>query len=97
MTFKENSKVSEVLTFLREKKPEANTIYALFIIDNLEKFVSTVSLRDIVVASPESVMHDIMKKFIEYYWKIIEEESEEKPKINYSGVQAVGEASAQHF
>ncbi len=62
LTFYENDKVSEVLTFLREKKPEANTIYALFIIDDVEKFVSTVSLRDIVVASPESTMRDIMKK-----------------------------------
>lgn len=62
LTFKENSKVSEVLTFLREQQPEANTIYALFILDEAEKFVSTVTLRDIVVAHPDSTMEEIMKK-----------------------------------
>ncbi len=61
LTFKENAKVNEVLMFLREKKPEANTIYALFIIDNFEKFVSTVTLRDLIVAPPDSTMEDIMK------------------------------------
>ncbi len=44
-----------------------------------------------------NVQNQIIKKFIEYYWKIIEEESEEKPKIGYSGAQAVGAASAKHF
>lgn len=44
-----------------------------------------------------NVQNQIIKKFIEYYWKIIEEESEEKPKIDYSGAQAVGAASAKHF
>ena len=62
LTFQENSKVTEVLSFLRDKQPEANTIYALFIIDNFEKFVSTVTLRDIVVAHPDSTMGDIMKR-----------------------------------
>ena len=62
VTFKENSTVNEVLAFLREQQPEANTIYALFILDQSEKFVSTVTLRDIVVAHPDSTMEDIMKK-----------------------------------
>ena len=42
------------------------------------------------------VQNPIIKKFIEYYWKIIEEESEEKTKADY-GAQAVGVASAQRF
>lgn len=43
-----------------------------------------------------NAQNPIIKKFIEYYWKIIEEESEEKSKIDYS-TQAVGVASAQRF
>lgn len=43
-----------------------------------------------------NVQNTIIKKFIEYYWKIIEEETEVKPKVDYSA-QAVGVASARHF
>ena len=43
-----------------------------------------------------NVQNPIIKKFVEYYWKIIEEESEETQKVVY-GAQAVGVASAQHF
>ncbi len=62
LSFKENTKVNDVLIFLREQKPEANTIYALFVIDQTDKFLSSVTLRDIVVAHPDSTMKDIMKK-----------------------------------
>ena len=44
-----------------------------------------------------NVQNPIIKKFIEYYWKIIQEESKEKPKIDYSSAPAVGMASAQHL
>jgi len=44
-----------------------------------------------------NVQNPIIKKFIEYYWKIIEEGSEEKSKIGYSSAQAVGIASAHHL
>jgi len=43
-----------------------------------------------------NAQNPIIKKFIEYYWKIIEEESEEKPKISYNSAQSVGAVSAQH-
>lgn len=43
-----------------------------------------------------NIQNPIIKKFIEYYWKIIEEGSEEKTKLDY-GAQAVGVASAQRF
>lgn len=43
-----------------------------------------------------NVQNTIIKKFIEYYWKIIEEETQEKPKMDYSA-HAVGVASAHHF
>ncbi|MEK6984261.1 MAG: hypothetical protein AABX33_06830 [Nanoarchaeota archaeon] len=43
-----------------------------------------------------NVQNPIIKKFIEYYWKIIEEETQEKPNVNYSA-RAVGVASAKHF
>lgn len=61
-TFKENSTVSEVVDYLREHQPEANTIYALFIVDAEDKFISSVTLRDVIVAKPDVKLKDIMSK-----------------------------------
>ena len=44
-----------------------------------------------------NVQNPIVKKFIEYYWEIIQEESEEKPKIGYTSSKLVGVASTQHL
>lgn len=37
----------------------------------------------------------IIKKFIEYYWKIIEQETEEKRTVQYT-TPSIGVASTQH-
>ena len=42
-----------------------------------------------------NAQNPIIKKFIEYYWKIIEQETEEKRSVDYH-VQSVGMASTQH-
>ena len=44
-----------------------------------------------------NVQNAVVKKFVEYYWKIIEEASEEKPKISYSSAPQVGIASARNL
>ena len=44
-----------------------------------------------------NVKNPIIKKFIEYYWKIIEEESEERPETSYTNSTSVGVTAAQHF
>ncbi len=62
IVFKEETTVNEVLHFLREHKPEANTIYALFVVDSSDKFLSSVSLRDIVISEPAMLLKEIMKK-----------------------------------
>src|SRR3989344_7416867 len=40
-----------------------------------------------------NVQSPVIKKFVEYYWRIIEEESEERSKTAYANAQAVGAAS----
>ena len=44
-----------------------------------------------------NMQNAVVKKFVEYYWEIIEEESEEKPKISYSSAPQVGIASARRI
>lgn len=61
LTFDKDLTIREVLNQLREQKPEAETLYNLFVTDNNEVLKATFSLRDIVVTDPETKVHEIMK------------------------------------
>lgn len=61
ISFSKDKTVNDVLNELREKKPEAATLYNLFVTDEKEELIATVSLRDIVVSSPEATINEIMK------------------------------------
>jgi magnesium transporter len=52
--------VDEVLSELRRKKPEADTIYYLYVLDPAGKYRATVTLRDLVVAEPYLPLSAIM-------------------------------------
>ena len=62
LSFRENLTVEETLNELRVQKPEADMIYALFIIDKNEKLIATVSLRDLVISAPDTTLSEIMHK-----------------------------------
>lgn len=64
--FSEIHTVNDVLHQLRRTKPETNTIYSLFILDNKERLVATVSLRDLIVSEPDVPMTSIMNKKFTY-------------------------------
>ncbi len=66
VSFKDHYTVEETLNILRETKPESDTIYYLYIVNDEGKLEATVSLRDIVVARPETKLRDIMKTDIVY-------------------------------
>lgn len=61
ISFNKNTTVEEVLHELRVKKPEAETLYNLFVINEKEVLVATFSLRDLVVSPPETMINQIMK------------------------------------
>ncbi|MEI6122122.1 MAG: CBS domain-containing protein [Bacteroidota bacterium] len=62
LSFKENMTIDETLAELRKQKPEPGTIYSLFITDKEDKFIATVSLRDLVVTESEKTLADIMNE-----------------------------------
>ena len=64
--FTENDTVDNVISQLRKTKPETNTIYSLFVLDQKEKLVATVSLRDLIVSEPYIPLKTIMNKNITY-------------------------------
>jgi magnesium transporter len=61
LSFNENKTIEEVLQELREKKPDAETLYNLFVTDEHDLLLATFSLRDIVISPPDARIHQIMK------------------------------------
>ncbi|TXD97585.1 magnesium transporter [Psychrobacter frigidicola] len=52
--------VSEALAALRLEAPDAETIYHAYVIDEQRKLLGVVSLRTLILASPEQLIGDIM-------------------------------------
>ena len=64
LSFHETMTVEETLNELRRQKPEADVLYLMFVIDENEKLVATISLRDLVISGPEMKISEIMNKDI---------------------------------
>jgi Mg/Co/Ni transporter MgtE len=62
ISFNKNMTVGETIDELRRLQPESDTIYYLYIVDDKGRFISTVSLRDIIVSQPETKLSDIMNE-----------------------------------
>jgi CBS domain-containing protein len=62
LSFRETQTIEETLNELRLQKPEADMIYSLFITDENEKLIATVSLRDLVISLPTITLAEIMNK-----------------------------------
>ncbi|MDQ1266036.1 MAG: magnesium transporter [Bacteroidota bacterium] len=62
ISFLEDMTADEAIKELRRLKPEADTIYYLYVLDKYERLAGTVSLRDIIVSEPETELKDIMNQ-----------------------------------
>jgi len=56
----QNLTVEQVIAKLRETAPDAETIYYLYVIDEADRLVGVLSLRSLIVASPEKLISEIM-------------------------------------
>lgn len=54
--------IDKVLISLRESQPEEDKMYCIYVIDNKNKLLGTVSLRDLVISKPEAALSSVMKK-----------------------------------
>ena len=52
----------ETINQLRSLAPEAETIYYLYVVDKDEHLVGVVSLRDLIISPPKTILEDIMIK-----------------------------------
>jgi magnesium transporter len=64
ISFKEDMTVEEAINELRRTKPESNTIYYLYVLDNFDRLIATVSLRDMIVAAPDIKLKEIMNSSV---------------------------------
>ncbi len=60
LSFKPNETVEDVIRELRNRKPEASELYNLFVTNEHEELIAAFSLRDLVVAEPNSRIEQIM-------------------------------------
>ncbi len=64
ISLNENLTVEETIVELRRLKPESDTIYYLYMVDYQDRLLAVLSLRDLVVAAPETHLHQIMDEKI---------------------------------
>ena len=60
--FYETRTVEETINELRRLKPDPETIYYLYIVNEAEKLLATISLRDLIVSEPQIRLSEIMDK-----------------------------------
>ncbi|WP_410506256.1 magnesium transporter [Haloimpatiens sp. FM7315] len=75
IAFNVNITTEETIELLRETKPEEESIYNIYLIDELEKLQGIVSLVDLVTSSPKKRLEDIMNSDVV---KIIDTDSIDK-------------------
>jgi Mg/Co/Ni transporter MgtE (contains CBS domain) len=68
ISFKEHMTVQETINELRRQKPESDTIYYLYVLDDEERLTAIVSLRDLIVADPETKLDQIMNRKIVFVY-----------------------------
>jgi magnesium transporter len=62
LALKAHWSVDETIRFLRTQKPDSNQPYYLYAVDAEGRLQGIVSLRDIVIADPETLIEDIMTR-----------------------------------
>jgi magnesium transporter len=62
LSFRQSLTVNDVLAIFRSQKPEPHMMYSLLITDENDRFLSTVSLRDLVISEPQKMLKDIMER-----------------------------------
>jgi CBS domain-containing protein len=53
---------SQAIDRLRQLEPDAETIYYVYVTDNEDHLVGVLSLRDLIVAKPETPIRDVMRR-----------------------------------
>jgi Mg/Co/Ni transporter MgtE len=66
ISFNENITVNEAIQELRRLKPESESIYYIYIVNDGGKLIAHLSLRDLIIAEPWIQLHEIMDRNVVY-------------------------------
>ncbi|HKK42813.1 MAG TPA: CBS domain-containing protein, partial [Bacteroidales bacterium] len=93
LSFKPDVTVDEIITELREKKPEPAELYNMFVTESEDKLIGSFNLRDLVVSNPGTPIKDIMRKEPRFLYDTqkIEDIAELISKYNLLAVAVVDE------
>ncbi|NJD02020.1 MAG: magnesium transporter [Ruminiclostridium sp.] len=94
ISFNENTTVGEALDELRTLRPESDSIYYLYVLDDDGKLLATVSLRDIVISQLDVKLQNIMntKVIFVYDTDRIDSLAEMISKYNLLAIPVASEA-----
>lgn len=62
VAFNNKFTVDQTINSLRNTKPEEDQMYYIYVVNNKNQLIGTISLRDIVVSQPDSTLESIMNK-----------------------------------
>ncbi|HCX2328463.1 TPA: magnesium transporter [Staphylococcus aureus] len=62
LSLKAHTPVKEALLLVKAQAPDAETIYVIFVVDDVGKLVGVLSLRDLIVAENDAYIEDIMNE-----------------------------------
>lgn len=57
-----NQTVKSAMTILKKEAPKAETIYYIYVVDDKERLVGVISLRDLIISDDDILIHDIMSE-----------------------------------
>jgi magnesium transporter len=57
---RENETVQEAIETIRSMREEVKNVYYLFVVNDREKLVGVISMKDLVLANPQNTVHNIM-------------------------------------
>lgn len=66
VSIQENSTVKSAMNVLRNEAPDAETIYYIFVVDDMHRLTGVMSLRDLIVADEDALIRDIMSERVVY-------------------------------
>lgn len=72
--------VHSAMQILKQEAPNAETIYYVFVIDEEEKLVGVISLRDLIISEPDTMISEIMNERV-YSVSVAEDQEEVARKM----------------
>lgn len=66
ISFSKNTTIAEVIGKIRELRPESESIYYIYIVNEAEKLIAHLSFRDLIIAEPASKLSEMMNRDVIY-------------------------------